>query len=303
MESISAKYRSVFIEAMKHTRIPETVTDDNVFQPANPEILPFIDKIVGDNLLPGSGILHFENLVELHRLAREGRSFLLLLEHYSNADLPAFHFLLRHQGPEGERMAHDIVAVAGIKLNEDNPMIRTIVEAYSRLVIYPSRSMEIIRSHLTDPKELFLEMMKSRSINHAAMKELDVLKNSGRILLVFPAGTRFRPWDPGTKKGVREIDSYLKSFDRMVLVSINGSILRINPDDPQMHVDLVCPDKVLYDASPVLDCREFRERIKHAAHFNDDKKQAVVDGVMKKLEEMHEAVEKHRLQGPAGRGQ
>ena len=294
METISVKYRSVFIEAMKHTRIPESVTDDNVFQPANPEILPFIDKIVGDNLLPGSGIRHFENLVELHREAREGRSCLLLLEHYSNADLPAFHYLLRRQGSEGERMAHDIVTVAGIKLNEDNPMIRTIVEAYSRLVIYPSRSMEIIRSHLTDPKELFLEMMKSRSINHAAMKELDVLKKSGRILLVFPAGTRFRPWDPGTKKGVREIDSYLKSFDRMALVSINGNILRINPEDPQMHVDLVCPDKVVYDASPVLDCREFRERIKHAAHFNDDKKQAVVDAVMKRLEELHQTVEKDR---------
>lgn len=295
MEIISAKYRSVFIEAMKHTRIPETVTDDNVFQPANPEILPFIDRIVGDNLLPGSGIRHFENLVELHREAREGKTCLLLLEHYSNADLPAFHYLLRNQGPEGEQLAQAVVAVAGIKLNEDNPLIRTIVEAYSRLVIYPSRSMEIIRSHLTDPKELLLEMMKSRSINHAAMKELDVLKRSGRILLVFPAGTRFRPWDPGTKKGVREIDSYLKSFDRMVLVSINGNILRINPEDPQMHVDLVCPDKVVYDAGPVLDCREFRERVKHAAHFNDDKKQAVVDAVMKRLDEMHEAVEKDRL--------
>ena len=81
----------------------------------------------------------------------------------------------------------------------------------------------------------------------------------------------------------------------MVLVSINGNILRINPDDPQMHVDLVYPDRVVYDASPVLDCREFRERIKHTAHFNDDKKQAVVDAVMKRLEEMHEAVERDRL--------
>lgn len=295
MESISAKYRNVFIEAMKHSRIPETVTEDNVFQPANPEILPFIDRIVGENLLPGSGIRNFENLVELHREAQEGKSCLLLLEHYSNADLPAFHYLLRRHGPEGEQLAHAIVAVAGIKLNEDNPLIRAIVEAYSRLVIYPSRSMEIIRSHLTDPKELFLEVMKSRSINHAAMKELEALKKSGRILLVFPTGTRYRPWDPATKRGVREIDSYLKSFDRMVLVSVNGNLLQINPEDPQMHVDLVGPDKVVYDAGPVLDCREFRERVKRSVHFNDDKKQAVVDAVMRRLEEMHEAVEKDRL--------
>lgn len=299
MESISVKYREIFIEAMKHSRVPGTVTDENVYQPANLEILPFIDRIVRDNLLPGSGIRHFENLAALYKEALQGKSCLLLLEHYSNADLPAFHYLLRQQGAEGARIADTIVAIAGIKLNEDNPMIRTIVEAYSRLVIYPSRSMEIIRNNLTDPKELVLEMMKSRSINHAAMKSLEKLKHSGRILLVFPAGTRFRPWDPDTKKGVREIDSYLKSFDYMVLLSINGNILRINPDDPQMHVDLVCPDKVEYDASPVLDCSEFREKIKHAAHFNDDKKQAVVDALMHRLDTMHEAMNAERSKSPS----
>jgi len=288
------------MKAMKYSRAPETITDENVYQPANPDILPYIDKLVSDNLLPGSAILHLENLSALYREARQGKSCLLLLEHYSNADLPAFHYLLRKQNQEGIQIADSIVAIAGIKLNEDNPIIRTIVEAYSRLVIYPSRSMEIIRNNLTDPKELVLEIMKSRSINHAAMKTLDILKHSGNILLVFPAGTRFRPWDPDTKKGVREIDSYLKTFDKMVLLSINGNILRINPENTQMHEDIICPDTVLYDASPVIDCKEFRETIKQAAHFNDDKKQAIVDAVMHRLETMHEAVEKDRKKSFCG---
>ncbi len=298
METLSRKYRDVFLEAMKHSRAPETVTDENVYQPANLDILPFLDRLVSDNLLPGSSIRHFEHLEDLVERARQGKSCLLLLEHYSNADLPAFHYLLRKKGPEGKRIADAIVSIAGIKLNEDNPLIRAIVEAYSRLVIYPSRSMEIIRQNLTDPKELVMEMMKSRSINHAAMKMLDSLKRSGRILLVFPAGTRFRPWDPKTKKGVREIDSYLRSFDCMVLVSINGNVLRIDPENPQMQDDQIHPDTVIYDASPVLDCDEFRESVKHTTHFKDDKKQAIVDEVMRRLEAMHEAVEKDRPKGP-----
>lgn len=284
----------MFIEAMKRSRTPETVTDENVYQPANPDILPFIDKIIADNLKPGSEIRNFENLAALAREAQSGKSCLLLLEHYSNADLPAFHYLLRRQGAEGARVADALVSIAGIKLNEDSPVIRAIVEAYSRLVIYPSRSLEIIRNNLTDPKELVIEMMKGRNINHAAMKCLETLKKSGHIILVFPSGTRFRPWDPDTKRGVREIDSYLKSFDKMVLVSINGNVLRINPDNAKMHEDLVCQDTVVYRAGPVLDCQEFREEVKRNLHFNDDKKQAIVDTVMRRLESMHEEVEKTR---------
>jgi len=294
MESLSSKYRDMFIEAMKRSRTSETVTDENVYQPANPDVLPFIDKIISDNLLPGSTIRHFENLAALAQEARDGKACLLLLEHYSNADLPAFHYLLRQQGPEGVPVADALVAIAGIKLNEDNPSIRAIVEAYSRLVIYPSRSMEIIKNNLKDPKELVIEMMKGRSINHAAMKNLETLKTSGHIVLVFPSGTRFRPWDPDTKKGVREIDSYLKTFDKMVFVSVNGNVLRINPDASQMYEDLVCPDTVIYDASPVIDCAGFREGVKSTLRFNDDKKQAIVDAVMHRLESMHEAVETSR---------
>lgn len=294
MESLSSRYRNMFIEAMKRSRTPETVTDENVYQPANPEILPFIDKIIADNLKPGSEIRNFDNLAALAREAQSGKSCLLLLEHYSNADLPAFHYLLRRQGTEGARVADALVSIAGIKLNEDSPVIRAIVEAYSRLVIYPSRSLEIIRNNLTDPKELVIEMMKGRNINHAAMKCLETLKKSGHIILVFPSGTRFRPWDPDTKRGVREIDSYLKSFDKMVLVSINGNVLRINPDNAQMHEDLVCQDTVIYSAGPVLDCEEFREEVKGNLHFNDDKKQAIVDAIMGRLESMHEEAEKTR---------
>ena len=38
------------------------------------------------------------------------------------------------------------------------------------------------------------------------------LKKQGKIILVFPSGTRYRPGCPDTKRGLREIDSYLRLF-------------------------------------------------------------------------------------------
>lgn len=294
MEPISARYREQILRMMSKSKGQGQVTDKNVHQPGNRELLPFIDKVVEDNLLPGSEVRHLERLVELLAAARRGEPCLLLLEHYSNFDLPVFHYLLRKAGAEGTEIADAILAIAGIKLNEDNPAVLAFTEAYSRLVIYPSRSLEIIKRNLKDPKELVVEMMRSTTVNRAAMKALGELKESGKLVLVFPAGTRFRPWDPSTKRGVREIDSYVKSFSKFCLVSVNGNILRLNTSGA-MDEDLVCEDRIVFDVSPVVDCEEFRERVKHEHRLREDKKQAVADEIMALLDKMHDEVEKTRL--------
>ena len=294
MEPISHRYRDRILKMMALSRGESHVSEDNVYQPGNDGLLPFIDGVVAENLLPGSGIRHFERLVELLDTAKSGEPCLLLLEHYSNFDLPVFHYLLRQEGPRGVEAARALLAIAGIKLNESNPVVLAFTEAYSRLVIYPSRSIEIIKRNLKDPKELVAEVMRSTTVNRASLKALAALKTQGRLVLVFPAGTRFRPWDPSSKRGVREIDSYIKTFGKMCLVSINGNILRLNPDG-EMEEDLVCQDRVIYDVSPVIDCQEFRDRMKKEHKHREDKKQATVDGLMDILERMHEEVEKTRL--------
>jgi len=294
MEPISHKYRDRILKMMALSRGESHVSEDNVYQPGNDGLLPFIDGVVAENLLPGSGIRHFERLVELLDAAKSGEPCLLLLEHYSNFDLPVFHYLLRQEGPQGIEAVRALLAIAGIKLNESNPVVLAFTEAYSRLVIYPSRSIEIIKRNLKDPKELVAEVMRSTTVNRASLKALAALKTQGRLVLVFPAGTRFRPWDPSSKRGVREIDSYIKTFGKMCLVSINGNILRLNPDG-EMEEDLVCQDRVIYDVSPVIDCQEFRDRMKKEHKHREDKKQATVDGLMDILERMHEEVEKTRL--------
>ena len=137
--------------------------------------------------------------------------------------------------------------------------------------------------------------MRSATVNRAAMRRASPSsRRKGNIVLVFPSGTRYRPWDPSTKKGVREIASYIKSFSKMVLVAINGNILRLNQEGG-MEDDLVCEDRVLFTVSPVIECADFREQVKREHGFRDDKKQATVDEIMIQLERIHEAAEKDRL--------
>lgn len=289
MEPISTRYKDKILGMIQHSEGKTSVSIDDVYQEGNRAILPFIDSIIAENLAPGSGIRSFANIEKLASLARGGSKCLLLVEHYSNFDLPVLIYLLRKAGPEGERIANSIVAIAGIKLSETNPVVTAFSEAYSRLVIYPSRSIDELATLIKDPAQLAAETLKANSINLASMKTLARLRVEGRIVLVFPAGTRYRPWDQSSKKGVREIDSYIRSFDYLSFVSINGNILRLNPKG-EMLEDMICQDRVVVDISEPRRCDEFRSRIKDRTPEGQDKKQAVVDAVMVELEAMHESV-------------
>ncbi|MDA8411783.1 MAG: 1-acyl-sn-glycerol-3-phosphate acyltransferase [Treponema sp.] len=292
MEAISAKYREHLMKMLAKSRAQLEVGEHNVYQVGNEEILPFIDRIIEEHLLPGSGIRDLDRLEALFEAAQAGEPCLLLLEHYSNFDLPVLHYLLRKEGERGKAIADALVAIAGIKLSEESPVVAAFSEAYTRLVIYPSRSIEALKEGKHhDPKEIVAEMMKSVMINRQSMKRLSTLKTEGKLVLVFPAGTRYRPWDPATGKGVREIDSYIKSFSKMCLVSINGNILRIS-QSKDMIDDLLCKDRVIYDVSEPMACEDFRAKVKHEHHhMTEDKKQAVADAIMAGLARLHGEVE------------
>ena len=184
-----------------------------------------------------------------------------------------------------------------MKLNEQNPMVKAWAEGFSRIVIYPSRSLA---AH-TNPEEHAAEEAKSRKINMASMRAMDAAKRRGQTILVFPSGTRYRPGKPETKQGLREIDSYLRMFDVMILVSINGNCLRINPENPDdMLADLVAEDIVILSASPVMECKDFRKQIISSLGENPeaqgiDPKQKTVDKIMELLEQQHDKYEVGRL--------
>jgi len=288
MDTLSTAFRDYIKKVMILSKSSSVITENNVFQEGAADILPYLDKMVEELILPGSGLDGFENLAELFSLAKSGKSCLLLPEHYSNMDLSLFSYLVRKAGSGGGDIDRSLVSIAGMKLNEENPIVSAFASAYTRIIIYPSRSLQSLNSEKDKA-----EFVRSNAINRAAMKALMSVKNSGHLVLIFPSGTRYRPWDPSSKRGVREIDSYIKIFDYMCLVAINGEVLHVHRGD--MLEDAVSKDVVRLSISPVISCGEFRDTVR-AGENGQDKKQAVADAVMAELEKMHIEGEEKRKQ-------
>jgi len=287
VETLGTAFRDQIKRAMAVTKAPTVITEDNVFQEGDTNIMPLLDEMVESLILPGSGIDGLGNIEELFAKAEAGKSCLLMVEHYSNMDLSILFTLLRKAGGRGNEISDSIIAVAGMKLNEDNPIVAAFAGAYTRIVIYPSRTVQDL-----DPEKDKAEIARSVAINRAAMKALIRHKYKGNLILIFPSGTRYRSWDPETKKGVREVDSYIRSFDYMCFVALNGEVLHVQKTD--MLNDVVSKDVVRVTVSPVVSCHEFRESARSAVSDEEDKKQAVADAIMNELEKIHTTAEEKR---------
>ena len=267
------------------------VTEENVFQTGRPANKPYLKEIMEDLLLPGSRLIGRQNLLALHELARRKKPCLILMEHYSNFDIPCFYELLDRAGQEYREAADAIVSVAGVKLNEESRLVLAFTEVFTRVVLFPARGLEAIR----DARERHAAEKRRAKLNIAAMKMLRNLRKEGRLILVFPSGTRYRPWDPSTAKGLKEIDTYLKFYSYMVLISINGNTLVPNPAGG-MDEDYPVKDLMVYTVSPVRRCSEFRRRTLKGREHGEDPKQIVADGVMAALRAQHDRTEKSRLE-------
>lgn len=284
-ETIPSKYRDIIVQMIKNSSQDSAVTGENVFQPGNLVNRPYIEQIIVKQLREGSRIVGLENLEDLYSRCRAGRSCLILMEHYSNFDLPIFVYLLEKSGAVGKEIADSLIAIAGFKLNAESAMVRAFTEAYSRIVIYPSRSLDSI----SDPQVWKEERKKSNAINRAALHEMIRRKHEGHIVLVFPSGTRYRPGRPETRRGLKEIDSYIKAFDCMVFAGSGGNLLHIGSGGA-MEEDILAEDSMIFKISPAVDCQEFRSRAHAEAPPDGDAKQFTVDRVMEALENLHNDV-------------
>jgi glycerol-3-phosphate O-acyltransferase len=281
--SLKERYGHLFGQLSGLSHAPAKINEFNVYQEENLNIRKMMDAMLKENLLSGSRLEGREYFADFLEQVKAGKRGLLLSEHYSNLDFPViFHLLERDEGGFGKEIARKIVAISGKKLNEDDPLVRAYTEAFTRIVIYPSRSL----AKVTDPEEI----NRGKKINMAAMRAMDRARLNKQIIAVFPSGTRYRPGKPETRRGVREIDSYLRIFDIMILVSINGSCLRISPDNTEdMLADQVFHDKVIVASSPVMECKPFRKAIINSIDpaSGIDPKQATADRIMELLEEQH----------------
>lgn len=288
-DTLTSVFSDHIKRVIKLAKPTTVITEDNVYQEGDPNVLAVLDEMVDSLLLPGSKLYGMNHLEELFEKAESGKACLLLVEHYSNMDLSILSLMARKEGGRGKAISDSIIAIAGAKLNEDNPVVAAFAGAYDRIVIFPSRTLQEL-----DPEKNKDEIARGNAINRAAMKSLIRHKYKGKLVLVFPSGTRYRPWDPNTKKGVREIDSYIRSFDYMCFVALNGELLQVQKTD--MMNDIVNKDVVRVTVSPVVNCNEFRDKVlANIPNEEEDKKQAVVNEIMNELEKMHTAAETERL--------
>ena len=284
-------FREAVVKMFENMPAEMTITTGTVYQEGVPENRKIIADLVEKIITPGSCLRNRESIKTLYRHAMEGKSCLILGEHYSNLDYPFLFYLIDKDPELGPEVARSLLPIQGMKLSEvSSTTTMPFSRAYDTIVIYPSRSIDAIADEIRKAEIRRI----STPINHAAMKELIARKHQGRIILVYPTGTRFRPWDPDSKKGVREIYSYLKNFDYVVFQAMNGNPLPPSRTD-DMGDDIIAEDLVYMTFSEVFSGREFRNNKIEETPPGKDPRQYVVDQVMEELEKLHNSVEQERL--------
>ncbi len=265
-------------------------TPENVYQAGSPTNKATIGEVLDTFLLPGSRIENVEAFIELDKRSHAGESCLVLAEHYSNFDFPILYRLVDHTLELGPKTAERLLPIRGMKLSETNMLTAIFTRSYDSILIYPSRTLDAI----SDQEELRELRNVSVPINRAAIREMISRSHNGRIITIFPSGTRYRPWNPDTRKGVREVYSYLKTFENIMFVAINGNTLPPNESD-DMTKDLPEPDLMVLTCSDIINGRQFKKKAEETTPEGKDIKRHVVDSVMASLFDMHNEVEPLRL--------
>lgn len=200
-------------------------------------------------------------------------------------DLPNLLYLLEKLGPVGTSLSKRMVAVAGVKVYEESRAIRYIAEAYDLLMTVPPRQNPKLAER---PHDNQCELARVKKINMAMLREMNRLKCGGRVVLVYPAGTRYRSGDESTRRALLMTDSYLKAFDNVVFLGMAGNTLRVNMNGDSMDYDVLTSDKIVFVASRIHKCSEFRD---HAIRENElggkEARRLISDAVTSEMALLH----------------
>ena len=270
----------------------QEITPENIFQLGRKEYLDYFAEIVSRVLLPGSEVKGIENLKKLYELSEKGKSCLILSRHVSNFDVPILYKLMKDASPEGEKIFDRIFFIAGKKLNEESGVSNICTSMFNRVVIAPKQNFPADMNE-DEKKEI---LIKDLAINKSAQKKIKEMKHNKWICLIYPTATRERPWDKNTKKGIRETDNYLKSFDYFLCMSINGLTL-LPQKERGMIFDFLKKDIVYYNTGEIQKSEDFRNKILDNIKDdpNIDKKQFIIDEIMKEIHRLHDEIEPERL--------
>jgi len=296
MDEYTARFFSYVDSMMKNSRMYEDteITPENIYQIAHKNNRDLLYECMKTAHLEGSTILGVENIKKLFELSQSGKSCLILSEHVSNLDVPSM-FVRFYDYPDEKlkEIFEKIIFIAGVKLNE-TPLVKMYAEMFTRVVIFPARSIVKIQDNDEYTKELDL----AKKINLRATRMIKELRTNGNIFVMYPAGTRYRPWIPETKKAIKETSSYLASFNYFCCSSING-----NNMSPMEHEDMTKEkfekDVIVFSFGEVLKAKEFINSIGHARHLEsisdkDELKRIVGDKIMEEIENLHVKAEEYR---------
>ncbi len=260
------------------------ITPENVYQPAHKSNRGILFEAVKSAHLPGSTLLGVENLKNLYDLALSGKSCIVFMEHLSNLDVPSmFVRFYEHQDEKMKEIFEKIIFIAGVKLNE-NPFVKLYTEMFSRVVLVPLTTKEKTKE---DEEKLKL----AKKINIRTTRVIGELRNRGYIFLMFPSGTRYRPWKPETKRAIKETTSYLNSFEYFCCASING-----NNMTPKEHEDMTREqfkkEIIVFNFSEVYESKKFIHNLTNSATYEsindkDQAKQFIADNIMLEIEKLH----------------
>lgn len=237
------------IERLSRSAPRPTATCGPVVQEPNVAAQPLFAAICRRLLLPGSTLAGFENLAELADLAAKGAACLLCMNHRSTLDVPTLYALIEDQADLAA--FHRIIWISGRKLDEDSGATPALARCFRRIVVTPKAELLAIQSE-TERRERGRKNMR-------AYRAMRGLRRQGWVLAVFPAGTRLRPSDERTGQAIREIDSYLRRTDYLVLGHIAGCTLPVSRDRDLSH-ETPRLDRMAYTFGPVVEARRWREQ-------------------------------------------
>ena len=88
--SLKERYGESFKKLASLSVAAAKIDSTNVYQEENPTTRKIMDALVEDNTLPESHLEGTENFEKFYDEVCAGKRGLILMEHYSNTDLPAF---------------------------------------------------------------------------------------------------------------------------------------------------------------------------------------------------------------------
>jgi len=250
---------------------PAELTNETVVRWADTSIQPHFAAMARRLLLPGSGLFGTESLKQLVSDASQGKACLLCLNHRSNLDVPTLLALLEDH--DQETLFPPIVWIAGRKLEEENGMTRVLAQCFNRVIVTP-------HSWFNDPhsEEAIHE---ARCLNIAAERAIAKLRNQGWVFALFPAGTRTRPDDKSTEEAIAEMDSYLRTFDYLVLGRIDGCTMPVTKDHDLAH-ETPKLDRVTCIFGPIERTAQFRSNA--AKQFEErDQRSATAEAITQSI--------------------